>query len=923
MPTISRIPAQSAESCFLGQVDPAGSASSHTGYRIGFANGANYYAATVTAKQLRVKGKLTSASTGASVPRFFINGVEVLSGTGNPFYNNAALTEAIIYNPGVDTTFLLEIYWPGSGIPFFLGTPTGGGTSAFDGLGIIVEADGVPSLVCPAGLTGTAYKLEWSNGAGDLKNAQGENRGARCKSQVFELVGTDFVLVQPASLTAYVLDGRTYAHTGLRTTDDIVYYTPAVANNNAALLNGSLISTIGMQAVKMASGLTPVAQDLWCGEYGTGNIGTPFWAIVDGPAPALNNRATYPEYTIIGYDGGNTGGLASMPVFATEQGALGVNWTNSNDGFIGTYNAAEVRNGTNVWGEHPTLGWSSFIPFTDACKTSKVKWLLHLFSYEDNFAIAGTFYVAIGPLGAGGANLQLLNSAAQLTTQVGLMAQAARAGTNWFGSAVAASTKLDQIIFMPYPNLSHNTYPAFHAINYPNPPESVDAPLYASTSPFAQPAWRYSTGVNSAYWQCVIDAIDLINVTHGLENLAGDAPLAVYIPLDEYRAYSSQYDITGVGNGVTQIPGLPDGPWDKARPASVPAPVNASDRFHLYPLGMSRRAPASVDAYLRETGVIANAAPEPLNIIVPAAGDRVRFIFDRDTVGYNGFSVLVNGVAPTGVLSRVSLREYLFTLTSDVIYSTDSVQGVYAPGNAAEVQSSLPMVGFSMEADNQSEEVSPTTDPTIVSVTINEANQTMRPGATFQFTAAVSALNNPDTTLIWKTIPPSAGYVRQDGRYEALTNQANTSLVIRATSVFDPTKYDEVSVTVSGFPSVTEPTKDIASTWQYGVLMPIADAASVSSSFYLGGGTVTGLQWEAGVEGNRFYLETSPDNQNWTENTEFITHDANAGAASLTTPVGATYIRLRNKQNTANQNLTGAQVVKLLCNGPDYTENPD
>lgn len=680
MATIQRsISNPSAEMCFLGQVDPAGSASSHTGYRIGFANGANYFVARVTAKTVKVKGKLTSASTGASVPRFYINGSEVLSGTGNPFYNTAVLTDATIYSNASDTTVLVEIYWPGSGIPFFLGTPSAG-TTGFDGVFLTLEADGTPTIVCPPALVGTAIKLDFTADAASptASKAHGELRGSRSKSFVIKPNATDVTVVSPAGLAAYLLTdtARNYAHTGSRADDTLVYHTVSLSDPDPSLLDGSLIGTIGMQAVRVATGMTP-GDDLWIGVGNSAsNVSNPYWLILDGGTESLETRNTFPDLWI-GYDGGSSGGLACMPRFATEQGALGYNWFDGNNALIQTYESNETRSGIAIFGNHPTSGWSTFATFVGASKSAKVNIYAQVFSYEDNTAVAGDKYIAIGALGAAGANLQLLTTPGQLQEQLEQIAISIRSGNNWFGSSVGAIAKIDEIVYATYGNLSHNTYDAYHAVTAPNAPYRVDAALYESVigSP---PANKYSTGARVAYRTCVEDAVTEINGTHGLTNLAGTGPFAVFLDLGEYKAYVEEYDEAGISDGSCYIPGVPDGTFAN-RPFAV-VTSSLGDLVHESAYGSGIKSAFCCDAYLRVKGIITSAAPTVIGMTVPVAGDRILIPFSRDVLNYNGLSFTKNGSPLTGTISRVNTRQYQFVLSGDVIYDGNTVAGSYNAG---------------------------------------------------------------------------------------------------------------------------------------------------------------------------------------------------------------------------------------------------
>jgi len=102
--------------------------------------------------------------------------------------------------------------------------------------------------------------------------------------------------------------------------------------------------------------------------------------------------------------------------------------------------------------------------------------------------------------------------------------------------------------------------------------------------------------------------------------------------------------------------------------------------------------------------------------------------------------------------------------------------------------------------------------PTVTSVTVGPANQTIPAGSSFQFTATVAGANNPDTSVTWKvsTTAAGTGVAAQgtsitNGQLTVAANETAVTLFVFATSVFDPSKTGSVIVTVTPAPVVTQP----------------------------------------------------------------------------------------------------------------------
>ncbi|MCL2276425.1 MAG: Ig-like domain-containing protein [Treponema sp.] len=88
------------------------------------------------------------------------------------------------------------------------------------------------------------------------------------------------------------------------------------------------------------------------------------------------------------------------------------------------------------------------------------------------------------------------------------------------------------------------------------------------------------------------------------------------------------------------------------------------------------------------------------------------------------------------------------------------------------------------------------TIPTVTSVAVSPTNQSMTPGHSFQFYAAVRGTNNPNSAVTWRVSSNAAGTgsvapgtnINANGLLTVSANETAAALYIFAVSVFDPTK---------------------------------------------------------------------------------------------------------------------------------------
>ena len=104
----------------------------------------------------------------------------------------------------------------------------------------------------------------------------------------------------------------------------------------------------------------------------------------------------------------------------------------------------------------------------------------------------------------------------------------------------------------------------------------------------------------------------------------------------------------------------------------------------------------------------------------------------------------------------------------------------------------------------------PVVNPTVTSVTVRPSNQQATSGSSLQFTATVTGTNNPDTAVTWRVGSTAAGTgsvragtsISGNGLLTIAVNETARTLYVFATSVADPTKSGNASVTVTA-PVVT------------------------------------------------------------------------------------------------------------------------
>jgi hypothetical protein len=103
--------------------------------------------------------------------------------------------------------------------------------------------------------------------------------------------------------------------------------------------------------------------------------------------------------------------------------------------------------------------------------------------------------------------------------------------------------------------------------------------------------------------------------------------------------------------------------------------------------------------------------------------------------------------------------------------------------------------------------------PIVNSVTVGPSNQTVQSGGSFQFTASVAGVNNPDTSVTWRVSSNAAGTgavtqgtsINASGLLTVSANESAAILYVFATSVFNPGVSGSVFVAVAPAPVVQPP----------------------------------------------------------------------------------------------------------------------
>jgi len=160
--------------------------------------------------------------------------------------------------------------------------------------------------------------------------------------------------------------------------------------------------------------------------------------------------------------------------------------------------------------------------------------------------------------------------------------------------------------------------------------------------------------------------------------------------------------------------------------------------------------------------------------------------------------------------------------------------------------------------------------PTVSSVTVTPANQSVQAGSSFQFYAAVAGSNNPNISVTWKVSTNAAGTgavtpgtnINMSGRLTIAANETASMLFVFATSVFDPSKTGSVIINVTAPPVVTPSVTSVTVT-------PVSQTVQA-------GGTI---QFTASVTGTN----NPPNNVTW----KVSSNAAGTGAVTAGTSISA------------------------------------
>jgi autotransporter-associated beta strand protein len=166
----------------------------------------------------------------------------------------------------------------------------------------------------------------------------------------------------------------------------------------------------------------------------------------------------------------------------------------------------------------------------------------------------------------------------------------------------------------------------------------------------------------------------------------------------------------------------------------------------------------------------------------------------------NGYSMIENVVAVNGADPSVT-----WTITGNSDPTTTYSEGWLYVGSNEPNGSSFTVTATSDFDPTKSGTATVIVDsalaPAVTSVKINQQNPSVAKGTTFQFTATVTASGGADETVIWTIENANSGSTNIDGGSGLLTVAANetaTSIIVTATSIFEPTVFDKTTVTITG-----------------------------------------------------------------------------------------------------------------------------
>ena len=142
------------------------------------------------------------------------------------------------------------------------------------------------------------------------------------------------------------------------------------------------------------------------------------------------------------------------------------------------------------------------------------------------------------------------------------------------------------------------------------------------------------------------------------------------------------------------------------------------------------------------------------------------------------------------------------------------------------------------------------TIPTVASVAVTPASITVATGSTTNFSASVTGTGSPAQTVIWNVEGETSAYtiITTGGALTVGSDEAASTLTVRAASTVDTAKSGTATVTVNGLPPVVAPTVAPPSTAPDRTITVVIGSTATMSVTAAGGAPMV-CQWYRSTDG--------------------------------------------------------------------------